>query len=150
MIRQFQPDDARPCSSVIRSCIENDAGLEPDVRQHLLRRESPESIAHRALLYYVAVYVSEFGIVGLGGVDMNEIRLLSVTPAFQRAGIGSTLLRHLEEMVPPALFPDIFVYSAPTAVGFYRAHGFLAQGDFPFEVEDLTLPTVFMTKPLRV
>jgi hypothetical protein len=58
------------------------------------------------------------------------------------------LLGHLEALVPPALFADIFVYSAPGAAGFYQAHGFRSRGKHAFNVGDYVVPTIFMTKKL--
>jgi GNAT superfamily N-acetyltransferase len=84
----------------------------------------------------------------VGGIDLNEIRLLFVAPEYQRRGIGSTLLGHLETLVPPALFSDIFVYAAPGAEDFYRANGYRPKGDHRFMVGETAMPTIFMTKKL--
>ena len=146
MIRPFQPEDASHCYQVIRSCIECDASLTERLREGLLRAESPQSIQERARLFYVAVYDSGQNILGLGGLDLNEIRLLSVSPAHQGQGIGCQILRHLEAMVPPALFTDIFVYAALSAEGFYLAQGYTSRGSHEIEVLGLPMPTIFMSK----
>jgi GNAT superfamily N-acetyltransferase len=146
MIAQFKPEDARACSDLIRACIDADASIQPEVRRIVLRRESPEAMVERARLFYVVVYRSEFGVTGVGGVDLNEIRLLYVSPPYQRRGIGRALLTHLEEMVPSALFPDVFTYSTAAAEGFYRACGYGSGGRHPFDFEGHELQTVFMTK----
>jgi GNAT superfamily N-acetyltransferase len=83
----------------------------------------------------------------VGGLDLNELRLLYVRPSHQGKGIGSALLSHLESMVPAALFADIFVYSTLASVDFYRARGFSIRGEYAFEVGPDQLTTVFMTKP---
>jgi GNAT superfamily N-acetyltransferase len=146
MILQFKPEDARPCSDLIRACIDADTWMQPELRRIMLKRESPDAMAERARLFYVAVYRSEFGIAGVGGVDMNEIRLLYVSPPFQGQGFGRALLAHLEEMVPSALFPDIFAYSTLSAAGFYQACGYAPGGNHAFDLEGHELQTVFMTK----
>ena len=103
----------------------------------------------RARLFYVAVYESENRILGVAGLDMNEILLLYVSPEHQRRGIGRALFEHLRAMVPGILFQDIFVYSSIQAVGFYRACGFIEKGPFCFDLAGAPLPTVFMVLPIR-
>ncbi len=115
----------------------------------MLRAESPDAMIRRASLFYLAVHDSAESIQGVAGLDMNEVRLLYVSPDHQGRGIGSALLAHLESMVPPSLFADVFVYSTFAAVDFYRAHGFAACGEFAFDFDGEQLTTVFMTKSIR-
>ena len=149
MIRQFRPDDAEACSDLIRACILVEDGLSEILRARLVKVENAEAMLERARMYYVAVFESDARVAGVGAVEMNEIRLLYVAPQHQRTGIGRRLLAHLESMVPSVLFPDLFVYSSPAAVGFYRAHGFQLRGQHPFVIEGEELSTVFMTKQTR-
>lgn len=102
----------------------------------------------RARLFYIAVYESGDRILGLAGLDMNEIRLLHVLPEYQRRGIGRLLLEHIKSMVPPDLFTEIFAYSSQQAVGFYKACGFVDKGLFAFELDGEALQTVFMVFPI--
>jgi GNAT superfamily N-acetyltransferase len=148
MIRQFQPGDAEACSALVRSSVETDPSMAPDLRRHLLRLETADAMLERARLFYMAVFAEHSSIFGIGGVDMNEIRLLYVAPGRQRLGIGRALLRHLEGWVPAALFPDIFVYSALSAAGFYRSQGYEPAGEHIIDVDGHPLPTLFMRKPL--
>ncbi len=111
--------------------------------------ETPHAMEERARLFYVAAYESENRVLGVAGLDMNEIRLLYVSPDQQRRGIGRALLDHLRPMVPGILFPDIFVYAATQAVGFYKACGFTEKGPFCFDIDGEPLTTIFMTSPTR-
>ena len=106
-------------------------------------------MAERARLFYVAIYESEDQILGVAGLDMNEIRLLCVSPEHRRSGIGRTLFQHLLGMVPGILFPDVFVYSSVQGKDFYRACGFAEKGSVNFDFEGEQLRTCFMTFPLR-
>jgi predicted N-acetyltransferase YhbS len=148
MIRQFREEDAEACSNLIRACLSLDLQIRDETREELMRLESPAIMCERAKLFYLAVCMEERSIAGGGGVDMNEIRLLFVDPERRRRGIGGLLLRHLEALIPPALFGDAFVYSAPGAMGFYRAHGYQPGGEYDFKVSGHTVPTVFMAKRL--
>jgi GNAT superfamily N-acetyltransferase len=145
MIRQFQPEDGPSCYRLIQACLEGDPSFSPALRKKIRGSETPQSINERARLFYVAVFESEDEILGIAGLDMNEIRLLYVSPKHQRRGIGRALLEHLKTMVPDTLFADIFVYSTTQASGFYRACGFVEKGPFFFDLGGETLPVVFMT-----
>ncbi len=148
MIRQFQLQDKLPCSALILSCLKKDPSYPPALLQKILRTETPQAMEERAKSFYVAVYTADDQILGLAGLDLNEIRLLYVAPEYQRRGIGRILLAHLKTMVPHTLFADIFVYSTKQAVAFYKACGFVDRGPFTFDLDGETLPTVFLTSPL--
>jgi GNAT superfamily N-acetyltransferase len=149
LIRPFQPVDAQACSDIIRVCVREDPGLRPQLRERLLELETPAAVLERARLYYVAVHESEGGITGLGGLELNEIRILFVSPGHRHGGIGRALVEHLGTMVPPALFKDVFVYSMPGAAGFYRALGFEERGSTVFLIGGVPMETVFMTRLVR-
>ncbi len=147
-IRQFQTCDAVACNRILRACLELDPLLPPAVKEELLRAESPELMCERANLLYLAVYLLGDAVAAVGGIELNEIRLLFVAPEHQRRGIGGSLLKHLETWVPPHLFSDIFVYSAAGSEGFYRSHGYRPGGEQLFLFGACSVPTIFMTKTL--
>ena len=144
MIRQFQPQDAASCCRLIHACLESDTSISDSLREKIHNRETAHCMCERAKLFYLSVYESQNQILGIAGLDMNEIRLLHVSPEHQRQGIGRALLEHLKGMTPAALFPDVFVYSSIQSVGFYKACGFVEMGPFCFDVGGETLPVVFM------
>jgi GNAT superfamily N-acetyltransferase len=147
-IRQFQSEDSEECCSLVRACLSLDPLIPLAVKEDLLRAESPALMRDRAALFYVAVFTLGSRVAGVGGLDLNEIRLLFVEPEHQHQGIGGSLLGHLEAFVPPAFFGDIFVYSTPGAAGFYHVHGYRPRGKHAFCVGEYVVPTIFMTKRL--
>ncbi len=149
MIRQFQPEDAPVCCNLIHACLESDPSFSMILREKIRGSETPLTMNERARLFYVAVYELENQILGVAGLDMNEIRLLCVSPEHQRCGIGRALFDHFKPMVPGILFSDIFVYSSIQAVGFYRACGFIEKGRFSFDIAGEPLSTIFMTFPIK-
>ncbi len=149
MIRQFRPGDAAACCALIRDCVACDPSISDSLKEKLCRAESPEGMVERAGLIYLAVYDSNGSILGIGGLELNEVRLLYVAPEHRGEGIGKALLDHLASMVPPTPFADIFVYSTPSAVGFYRTLGFRENGEFVFDFGGEPLTTVFMTRPTK-
>ena len=147
-IRPFEPVDAEACARIVRACIGCDPSMPADLKEHLLRTESAALMCERAKLFYVAVCLLNGRPVALGGLDMNEIRILFVDPAHQRAGIGGTMLEHLEALVPAGLFSDIFVYAVPGTAAFYRARGYQAGGEHAFRSGGHAINTIFMTKAI--
>jgi N-acetylglutamate synthase-like GNAT family acetyltransferase len=145
MIRQFQSHDAPSCCRLIHACLENDSSITPTLRQKFRTMETPQSMVQRARLFYVAIFEEENQIVGIAGLDMNEIRILCVLPGRQKAGIGRALLDHIKAMTPGILFSDLFVYASLQSTRFYKACGFTEKGPFIFDIDGETLPTVFMT-----
>ncbi len=146
-IRRFRPEDAPRCCRLICDCLDVDPSLPSPLRKKLREGETPRAMAERACLFYLAVYELSGGIVGLAGVDLNEIRLLYVSPERRKSGIGRALLDHVAAMAPGSFFSEIFVYAMPSAVGFYRAMGFEEKGPVSFQIHDEILRTVFMTRP---
>lgn len=146
--RQFRPEDARSCCDILRAIAETGTSLPPELRKVILAAEVPDLMLERAALFYVAVCENELGIVAVGGLDLNEIRFLAVLPSCQRLGFGRVILEHLESMVPPALFRDVFVYASPGAESFYRSCGYVSGGSEILEVHGHQVPTVFMTRRL--
>ncbi len=147
-IRQFQSLDAGACNMIVRACLELDPLMPPMLKKELLRAESPVVMCERAGCFYVAVQLVEDNVAAVGGIELNEIRLLFVAPKHQRRGVGSSLLRHLETWVPCGLFSDIFVYSAPASAGFYQSHGYEPGGEHIFTIGGYSMPTIFMRKGL--
>src|SRR5512137_1215370 len=98
-IRQFQPADAEACSRLIRACLIRDSVVAESARQNVLSSETPELMLERARNFYVAVCIAGDELVGLGAVDLNEIRLLFIAPEHRRRGMGRALLGHLEAWI---------------------------------------------------
>jgi GNAT superfamily N-acetyltransferase len=144
MIRPFQPQDALSCCQLMHACLDSDLSLTPALHRKIHAMETPQSMMERARLFYVALFEEENRIAGIVGLDMNEIRLLCVIPNRQRTGIGRALLDHIKVMAPRILFPDIFGYSSPRSVGFYKTCGFAEKGPCVFNIGGETLLTIFM------
>jgi GNAT superfamily N-acetyltransferase len=148
MIRQFQSRDAACCSTIIQACLEGDPSYSLPLLEKIRSTETAQAMIERARLFYVVVCQLKNEIVGVAGLDLNEIRLLYVSPKHRKRGIGSDLLVHMKSMVPGFLFSDIFVYSSLQAVGFYAACGFIEKGPYIYDLAGEPLKTVFMTSAI--
>lgn len=149
MIRQFRPEDAVQCCNLVRECLAEDSDLPTVLREKLVRMETPDTMKERAQLFFIAVFESESKILGIAGLDLNEIRLLCVSPSSRRQGIGRALLEHLKNMVPETLFSDVFVYSSIRGMPFYRACGFVERGPAILAFNSEQIRASFMTLQLR-
>ena len=149
MIRQFRVEDALPCSDLIRASVQEDISISDSLRTGILATETPQSMIERASLYYLAVYERESRILGIAGLDLNEVRLLFVSPPYRGAGIGRALIEHIKAVVPATFFADIFVYASTQSVEFYKSCGFVEGGTVEFDVGKEKLHTVFMTFLIR-
>jgi N-acetylglutamate synthase-like GNAT family acetyltransferase len=149
MIRQFHRQDASACCSLIRECLSKDPTLLLPLREKLQASETPQTMEERARLFYVAVFESKGLIQGVVGLDLNEIRILCVSPQCRGGGIGRALVDHIRTMVPATLFPDVFVYSSLEGREFYKACGFLDKGPVEFIIGSERMPAHFMACPLR-
>jgi ribosomal protein S18 acetylase RimI-like enzyme len=70
---------------------------------------------------------TEGQIIGFGGIDVSaaeQIKWLYILPQYQRAGVGSEILRRLEVIGWKAGLDSLRVHSAPGAVEFYRRHDY--------------------------
>jgi GNAT superfamily N-acetyltransferase len=148
MIRQFRPEDSIACCSLIQECLANDSSLSSGLREILQNSETPQGMEERARLFFVAVFESEGRILGIAGLELNEIRLLFVSPEHRRSGIGRALVEYIKSLVPNMLFSDIFVYSSIQGREFYGACGFKEKGPVIFDIGGEQLHTVFMAFPL--
>jgi hypothetical protein len=54
--------------------MKHDPSYSVELLRKVLSSETPQSMNEWAQLFYVAVYQSEAGILGVVGLDMNEIR----------------------------------------------------------------------------
>jgi N-acetylglutamate synthase-like GNAT family acetyltransferase len=149
VIRQFRVEDATACRDLIHSCLDADPSLSASLRKKIRDGESPQTMEERARLFYLAVYEEESELLGLAGLDLNEIRLMCVSPKRWRTGIGRALFNHLSSMVPGSFFTEIFVYSSIPATEFYKTQGFIEKGSAPFHIGEESMRTVFMTCRLR-
>ena len=130
-IRPFRPGDETGAAMVAAACFED--SMRPFYTEEGARNFAayiyPEAIARRQSrehLMFVALLDGE--IVGLIELEaFRHISMLFVSPEFQQCGIATRLLDRalrFAKKASPGL-AEISVYSAPGAVGAYRAWGFV-------------------------
>ena len=114
-IRRAGPGDGEAIRGVYASAVGAGAALD---EAHLGR-----------LISAGGVFVAEeaAGVVGFGSIEVGaaeHLRWLYVLPGRQRGGVGSGLLKRLEEAGSEAGLRSLRLHAAPGAVGFYRRNGY--------------------------
>ena len=75
----------------------------------------------------VLVAQTENQIIGFGGIEVTaieQVKWLYLVPQYQRAGVGSELLKILEHIGWEAGHRSLRLHAAPAAVNFYRKNGY--------------------------
>ena len=83
-------------------------------------------------------------IAGFGGIDtgaVEQLKWLYVMPEYQGAGVGSELLKRLEEIGWSRGLDAIRLHAAPGAFVFYRKHGYreVQRDDVSHDHEGITM-----------
>jgi N-acetylglutamate synthase-like GNAT family acetyltransferase len=135
-IRRFRESDAMGVSKLIHRCWEEMDLGDYDQKGIRLQIEStePEKLVElsKNITFFVAEH--ENNVAGFGGHDQELVRLLFVTPEYQRKGIGSSLLEmilnHAREKGIKKLECNSTIYAVP----FYAKNGFLEKGAVDFKI----------------
>lgn len=78
------------------------------------------------------------GVVGFGAVDLGsgEVRAVYVHPDRAGEGVGSAILRELEEWAADAGLTDLHLAASLNAVPFYERNGWKSAGETTHELHD--------------
>ena len=127
MIRRCQPQDTGRIYIIINQAAHAYDGVIPAdcYHQPYMPREELEQEMKRMTFFGWEVKGELVGIMGLEPIkDVTLIRHAYVLPQWQRKGIGSKLLNHLEGVVTtPRLLVGTWA-AARWALEFYQKHGF--------------------------
>jgi ribosomal protein S18 acetylase RimI-like enzyme len=109
-----------------------------DIRWQILRRpwgqpRGSEKDGLEETSTHLMAYTENKIPVGAGRAHFNsetqaQIRFMAVVPDYRNNGIGGTLLTGLERRVKIGGAKYIVLNSRETAVGFYKKHGYSAEG----------------------
>jgi GNAT superfamily N-acetyltransferase len=125
VIRSLNSDDLKSVGEVVnRSMRPSLNGLPEETIQKLLARNDPDQFlkGRESVEYYVAEI--EESIVGVIGLDKDEIRTFYVDPKFQGQGIGKQLFEKVKELAINRGFKTLTTKSSPVAEDIYKRLGF--------------------------
>ena len=128
-LRAFAAKDAPQCCKVINTSAAGMEGLNAEALRFILSKNIPEIVSQELSAIYTLVYEEQGVILGLGGLDGNEIKRVYVSPSVQGRGIGSVIVRALEREARSRNIAVLKIQSSPNAVPFYRKLGYRAENE---------------------
>lgn len=125
LVRKMVESDLVQVSTVVqRSMLPSLSLLSAEIIKQKLDRNSPDRflVGRETVEYFVAE--QENKILGVVGLDSEEIRTFYVDPLYQGKGIGRLLYNKLIELVGERKIKELIVRSSPVAEPVYKALGF--------------------------
>jgi GNAT superfamily N-acetyltransferase len=125
-IRAFKPDDAQQVASLIRKALRevNSADYPPEVITSLCDHFAPETLCELALRRDVLVAVVDGAVVGTASIEESVVYTVFVHPQYHGRGIGTRLMKEIEELAVALGYSVIRTPASLTAVGFYTKLGY--------------------------
>jgi GNAT superfamily N-acetyltransferase len=151
-IRPAAPPDAAAVCQVLRrsiaECCVLDHHNDPDILAAWLGNKHPAMVSawFESPTNYVLVAVQHGEVVGVALLTgAGKLALCYLLPEAQRQGVGTTLLRGMEERALAVGMKALYLHSTVTAEGFFDASGYRRDGNVrsPYGVE-----TILFWKPL--
>ena len=125
-IRRFQSTDARSVSRLFRRCLleVNRKEYPASVIDQMIRAFSPMGVVQRTKWLRCFVAVRGSRIVGTGGICINKIYSVFVSPHLHGQGIGRVIVNFLESAALRSGHKKILPGSSVNAEPFYRSLGY--------------------------
>lgn len=159
IIRALSLQDAEAVLRVHHAAVHETAAPDygPEVRQDWSPPVTPDRIdryrgATARTEETTLVAVVDERVVGFASivVALRELRAVYVSPEAGRRGVGSALLRGVEELAREAGVDELHLDSSLTAVAFYQKHGYLVDKHAEHVLfTGRRMPCVFMHKVIR-
>ena len=91
--------------------------------------------------FHIAVYSDQI-IIGVGRIHIEpdqttRIRYMAVHDTYQNQGIGSSILRELEQFARKNNLRDCWLYARQDAINFYLKNGYRIKGESNSELQEL-------------
>jgi putative acetyltransferase len=136
-LRPYELDDTETILRIHWQAVHQTAA--PYYSKDILDEWSPDVSAERIARFIGAqdrekeiILIAEYGgtAAGFGAIvpELEALRAVYVLPDFKRRGIGSALLRGLEELALSKNVRQLQLHSSLNAEPFYLAHGYLNDG----------------------
>ena len=125
VIREFLMEDLAQVSIVVcKSLKPSLANLSEDTQLQILERNYPSNFikGRESIEYWVAEENQK--VVGIIGLDNNEVRTFYVEPLYQGKGIGRLLYNKVKEISLQRNKKELTVRSSIEAVDIYKHLGF--------------------------
>lgn len=125
-IRKFRTQDAHELSKAVQKTlfVSNSGDYSKKSLRFLCNEYTPENLLNHAKRMDIFVAYHNKKLVGTISLTGNRLSRMFVLPQFQRRGMGSKLLRHIEVLAKKRDIKTLRVRSSVTAFDFYKKLGF--------------------------
>jgi GNAT superfamily N-acetyltransferase len=147
-LRAFELTDAARCCEIIHACLPTMSGLNPAARQFVAAKTIPLALAHEVQQMFTLVCEHQGVVVGMRGLDRNEIKRMYVHLDAHGHGKGTAILHALEAEAKRRCLPSLRAQAAPTAVAFYAKWGYVSMNSECWQLGQAQFRVVNMTKVL--
>lgn len=137
-------DHANGISAVIRDAIKriNARDYPPSEVDRLMLNFTPDMVLGLLGERQTLVALSQGAVIGTGALQGTEVKSVFVSPEWNRNGVGTALMKALEELAVQQGHTVLNVSSSLSATGFYGALGYVAHARQLYGLEE----TVLMSK----
>jgi GNAT superfamily N-acetyltransferase len=123
-LREFRPDDAAACCSVINAAVRTMSGLSDAAQRLVTSKNTPVAFAQDVATAHCLVAVDDARVVGVGAIDGAEIKRLYVLPECHKRGVGTAILLELEAHARRVGLSELFLQASPSSQRFYAARSY--------------------------
>ncbi|MBT3721381.1 GNAT family N-acetyltransferase [archaeon] len=150
-VRKFRKEDtSKVCYFVRRNMKEILPDFYPkDVVEFLYKHETPKKFLKRGKNRIYIVVTKKKRILGIAGLEENDVKSFFVNPSYHKKGIGNLLISEIEKIAKLRKLKTLTVHSSFNAEGFYAKCGFKKIRKFANKVGPIILEGIFMEKKLN-
>jgi len=125
-ICNFDKRFSKQVSNLIRNTLRkiNSKDYSKEIIEKMCSRFSEENIINRSSNRKMVVMIDNEKVIGTASLKDNIILSVFVDVTTQGNGIGTTLMRYLEEMALKKGFKKVLIPSSITSVSFYKKLGY--------------------------
>jgi len=131
IIKEIKKNDLLRCQDIIYSCL---YGACKNLKQTFRLRKHYSLLNLEKFLKNSKIFIAFRGegkILGTGRITKNnEIRTIYVNPKYQKRGIGSKILKRLEDYAKKHNIKKLHLHAIGSAVLFYVKKGYIKSKDF--------------------
>ncbi|MFX0006767.1 MAG: GNAT family N-acetyltransferase [Promethearchaeota archaeon] len=138
IIREVQKTDRKKCLEIIITCLRevNRKNYSSKFIKYLVKSYSKNFMKRPDI--YTIVIEKEGDLIGTGSIsDLGQVRDVYVMISKHRKGYGTKLVKKLESEAKRKKIKELFLYSAISAVSFYKNLGYAKTGQLDHGNEDI-------------
>ena len=116
MLRPFEEKDAPACFEIILDAAATMDGLNEAARAYVAAKNDAGTLYDELSGLYCLVFVEGGEVLGLGALGGGEITRLYIAPAAQGRGVGSAILKALEQQARRRRVKTLEAKASPSSV----------------------------------